>query len=426
MSGLDIGQAPAPGDPWRFLRTSLLWGIAAGALWLWQGSWALTSRWAPVTVVSVHVWALGVLGNAMLGSLLQFLPVAANSRLALPASAKWLHHGFNLGLALLLAFFLAPQPLLASAAVVLLASSLGTFAWRALLALKRVANASVLHRGLAAALCYLLITVGLGATATTILVGQLNLPLESVVNLHAAMGLGGWCVGLLLAVGAVTVPMFQGARVLSSLTQSRWRHFLAAALSLALLAALSAQADTTLVLGLALPCAALGLTILWMQLRTPHPRNPPLRAAWRVGALCLLLPMLLFIVRPGLPDDVPSSSIVVVAGTAILAAGLPLLVVGMQWEIVPFLAWIELRQRHPRGLRIPGVGRLLAAEHKQQLLVLHSVAATAAIAAALMPLATRLAGLLVMLAYAASLLRLSAVWGTARAYSPTPSSPARR
>ncbi|HVK52659.1 MAG TPA: hypothetical protein VM469_13085, partial [Pseudoxanthomonas sp.] len=71
-------------------------------------------------------------------------------------------------------------------------------------------------------------------------------------------------------------------------------------------------------------------------------------------------------------------------------------------------------------------GRLLAAEHKQQLLVLHSVAATAAIAAALMPLATRLAGLLVMLAYAASLLRLSAVWGTARAYSPTPSSPARR
>lgn len=426
MSGLDIGQAPAPRDPWRFLRTSLLWGIAAGALWLWQGSWALTSRWAPVTVMSVHVWALGVLGNAMLGSLLQFLPVAAHSRLALPVSARWLHHGFNLGLALLLAFFLTTQPTLAIAAVLLLASCLGMFAWRALLALKLVANASALHRGLATALWYLLVTVLLGAAAATVLLGQLDLPLENVVNLHAATAVGGWCIGLLIAVGAVTVPMFQGARVLSSRTQGRWRQVLATCLVMALIAAITERADAILVLGLALPCAALGVTILWMQWRTPHPRNPALRMAWRVGACCLLLPVVLSVVLAGLPDGVQSPSTTLVAGTAILAAGLPLLVVGMQWEIVPFLAWIELRQRHPRGLRVPGVGRLLAAEHKQHLLLLHSMAAVAAVTAALAPAATRPAGALVILAYASSLLRLSAVWRTARAYTPAPAPSPRR
>lgn len=425
MSGLDIGQAPAPRDPWRFLRTSLVWGIAAGALWLWQGSWALTSRWAPVTVVSVHIWALGVLGNAMLGSLLQFLPVAAHSPLALPVPARWVHHGFNLGLVLLLAFFLAPWPMLAAAAVLLLASSLGILAWRALMALRQVANASALHRGLESALWYLLITVSLGAAAATVLAGQLNLPIENVVNLHAAVGLGGWCVGLLIAVGAVTVPMFQGARVLSSITQNRWRRLLAALLGMAMIAAISTRPDATLLLGVALPCAALGATILWMQWRTAHPRNPSLRMAWRAGALFLQLPLLFSVLLSWLPDETQSPSMTVLAGTSILAAGLPLLVIGMQWEIVPFLAWIELRQRLPRGLRVPGVGRLLAAEHKQQLVLLHGVAAVAALTAALAPAATRLAGALVLLAYASSLLRLSAVWRSARAYTPAPT-PASR
>ena len=35
------------------------------------------------------------------------------------------------------------------------------------------------------------------------------------------------------------------------------------------------------------------------------------------------------------------------------------LVLGMLLEIVGFLAWIELRRRHPRGVRVPGVDRLL-------------------------------------------------------------------
>ena len=212
MSGLAIGQAPPPAEPWRFLRSSLVWGILAGVWWVWQGESALLSRWAPPTLVSVHAWVLGVLGNAMVGSLLQFLPVAAHTRLTFPVATAWLHRAFNLGVATLLLFFLAPAPLLAVLAGVLLVGSMGVFAWRSLLALSKVIHAQALHLGISASLWSLLATLLLGALAALILLGQLSWPLENVVNLHAALGLGGWCVGLLAAVGAVSVPMFPVAR----------------------------------------------------------------------------------------------------------------------------------------------------------------------------------------------------------------------
>lgn len=418
MSGLDIGQAPPPTEPWRFLRSSLIWGVIAGAWWVWQGESALLSRWAPATVVSVHAWVLGMLGNAMLASLLQFLPVAANARLTLPVSIRWLHRGFNLGVAVLLVFFLAPQPLLAGLAVLLLVGTLGLFAWRSLVALSKVIRVSALHLGIAASLWSLLATVVLGVLAAGVLLGQLPWPLENVVNLHAALGLGGWCVGLLAAVGAVTVPMFQGARVLATRTQQAWRWGLMTALLLAVLAATSMQPTYSLLLGVALPCAGLASIILWMQVHSAHPRNPPLRWTWRLGATFLWLPLLLLALQWLQPVRLPSQTLALIAGASLLTAGLPLLVIGMQLEIVPFLAWIELRQRHPRGIRVPGVGTLLGQPHKQQLVWLHGIAALAATSASLAPVATRTAGMLIMLAHLATLLRLGAVWRHARAFAP--------
>ena len=423
MSGLDLGQAPPPVEPWRFLRSSLIWGVVAGAWWLWQGEWALTSRWAPPTLVSVHAWVLGVLGNAMLGSLLQFLPVAANTRLSLPLPAKWLHRGFNLGVVALLLFFLMPHTVLGISALLLLAGSLGVFALRSLLALHAVIRVGALQRGIAMSLWFLLATVVLGGVAAMVLTGHLPIPLERIVNLHAALGLGGWCVGLLAAVGAVTVPMFQGARVLTRRAQRIWGNGWRAAMGLTVLAATARQADGLLMLGIGLPCAELACMILWMQVRSPHPRNLPLRLAWRLGAFFLWLPLLLPLVLPLMPVSATSPAASLVAGTAVVVAGLPLLMLGMQLEIVPFLAWIELRQRHPRGVRVPGVGRLLDSTHKQRLLLIHVAAAVAALIATFAARTTVIAGVLIMLAYAGSLLRFGAVWRNARAWQPAPESP---
>ena len=99
MSGLAISEAPPANVPLRFLIASVLWGIVAGGWIAWHGDTGLASRWTPATVVLVHLLVLGVIGNAMLGALTQFLPVAARSRLSSAPAVPVLHACFN-GLAL--------------------------------------------------------------------------------------------------------------------------------------------------------------------------------------------------------------------------------------------------------------------------------------------------------------------------------------
>src|SRR5574337_1092418 len=76
MTKLRLEQAPVAALPRRFLLTAPLWGMLAGVLLGIDGAAALVSRWNPATLALVHVFALGVLGNVMFGSILQFLPAA--------------------------------------------------------------------------------------------------------------------------------------------------------------------------------------------------------------------------------------------------------------------------------------------------------------------------------------------------------------
>ena len=72
-------------------------------------------------------------------------------------------------------------------------------------------------------------------------------------------------------------------------------------------------------------------------------------------------------------------------GTLVLGVGLPLLVVGMALEITGFLTWIALRQRVPRGLRVPGVGSLFAEADKRRAFAVHVIADLLLVMAALAP-----------------------------------------
>ena len=137
MSGLAFAQAPPPSVPMRFLATALAWGVVAGGGLAWHGEAALLSRWTPATLVLVHMFALGLLGNAMLGSLVQFLPVAAGSPLPGTRVVPWLHAAFNAGLALLLATLAVSSHALALPAAGLLGGSLAIFALLALVAVIR-------------------------------------------------------------------------------------------------------------------------------------------------------------------------------------------------------------------------------------------------------------------------------------------------
>lgn len=96
--------------------------MVAGALLLDEGALALQTHWAPATLALVHAFTLGMLGNAMFGSLLQFLPAAAGVRVRGGTRAGWALFGLlNAGTLLLVTGFRAMRTELLLAAVPTLA-----------------------------------------------------------------------------------------------------------------------------------------------------------------------------------------------------------------------------------------------------------------------------------------------------------------
>lgn len=411
MSGLAFAQAPPPAQPLRFLLSSLAWGTVAGAWLLSNGEIALLTRWAPHTLVLVHLFTLGVLGNAMLGSLIQFLPVAAGSPLPWPGLAPWLHAAFNGGLLLLMPALMFPHPLFTGAASLLLASSLSGFALGGLIAVMRGTGVRAPRLGIGVALASLLATGALGLVLLAILSGRMALPLDRVANLHAAFGLAGWTLALLGAVGSITVPMLQGTRRIPAGGLLIWLGVLVACLGAAgwgLIAGSPLHPARVL----ALPALGFCLAVPILQSRAPHPRNPVLRRFWLAGCMALAIACL------GLLARAPSPRAALAIGALVIAVGLPLLVLGMLLEIIGFLAWIELRRRHPRGVRVPGVDRLLDDARKQWLLYAHLAAGALLLAAIANPALARLAGAALALAWGASGWVVLRCWRQALGFRP--------
>lgn len=393
MSGLAFAQAPAPGLPMRFLLTAQAWGIAAG-LWLaWQGALVLLSRWTPATLVLVHLLALGMLGNAMLGSLVQFLPVAAGSPLPCGRCVPWLHGAFNAGLVLLLATLAWQARLLALPAAGLLGGSLVVFAALALVAVVRGHGERVVRDGIALALLALVATTALGVALLSARTGWRTPAPAGLVDLHAIVGGAGWGLGLLAAVGSVTLPMLQGTRSVPAAGSRLWQVALLATPGAVAAAQAEWLSDVAWRIA-AWPFAAFAIAVFVLHARAPHRRNPMLRRFWQAGCCALLLAVAVALS--------PGASVMPV-GVLVLGIGLPLLVVGMALEITAFLTWIALRQRVPRGIRVPGVGSLFDDSGKRRALVLHLIAGGLLVAAVWWPSLARLAGVAMAVAYAVSL-----------------------
>ncbi len=395
MTGLALTRAPPAPRPLRFLLTAPLWGVLAGGLLAASPEALAGGRWAPPAVALVHVFTLGVLGNAMLGSLLQFLPVAAATAVPGARLAPLAHAALNLGLGLFVLALYRDHALLLPASA-LLAAALLCVALPPLPALLRAGAQRLLRGGIGAALAALLATVALGLLAAAVLAGRIALPLDRLVDAHATLGLGGWMLGLLAAVGSVTVPMFQGTAAIPPRALGAW---LACALSLPLLAALARLLGAPALvpaLALALPALAFATALLWLHRHAPHQRNPSLVRCWRTGSLALAAAG---VAATAAAAGAPGAML---AGVLALGIGLPLLVNGMLLEIVAFIAWIALRGHCPRGVRIPAVGRLVTDAEKHAALCVHLAAAGLLLAALAWPALARAAGIALALAYATS------------------------
>src|SRR5699024_5177452 len=89
----------------------------------------------------------------------------------------------------------------------------------------------VLRSGIAMAVAALAATALAGALLVAILRGDAPLPLEAIADSHATLGLLGGVLGLMAAVGSVTLPMFQGTARVPERLLRRWIVLTAIALA---------------------------------------------------------------------------------------------------------------------------------------------------------------------------------------------------
>ncbi|SCK19250.1 hypothetical protein [Vogesella sp. LIG4] len=343
-------SAPPLGLPVRFFLAAWLWLLLLAASWAGtaDGAYPSPGLWLPL-----HLMALGVLGNVMLGALLQLLAVV--SALAFPRPGIWskgLWGSWQLGCGALFAGFasgLTPGWLqLASAGFSVATLLLAGLWWQ----LWRSPAQDSSSRGLRWALAALLLTLGLGIAQLGVLGWGRPWSLLTLLPLHR-LAAQGWVWLLLVAVAQVILPMF----LLTPALPGWWQRWASPAWgSLLLLAG---------ALSLAWPdsgwwwLAALPLPVCaWVwggALR--HSRRPQewLPRYWQLALGLLLALCAVFVAGQWL--DVPALRRL--QGWLLLGGVAFTLTVGMLYRIVPFLLWLQLRRGVKPQQKVPSLQVLL-------------------------------------------------------------------
>jgi hypothetical protein len=335
--------------------------MLAGVLLIVDGATALRMRWNPATLALVHVFALGVLGNAMFGSVLQFLPAAAGVRVRGSATfGPWLHALFNLGVLLLVMGLHQGWRTALIAAAVLLPLGFALLAAMTVPGLLAAAGQRLLRAGFGVAIGFAALTALLGSMLALGFVGRLTLPLAALTDVHASWGVLGWVVVLMASVARVVMPMFQGTGTVREPVQAIWLGSVLLMLFGAACWRLTDGSGAWLAGTIAAHALLFAVAALWLQWRAPRLRRGPLLWSWRAGLIVLALAALAL--STGVRDGM-------LAAALGLGVALPLLVTGMMLEIVPFIGWIELHRRCGRGVQLPGVQRLLPTYDKTRALL---------------------------------------------------------
>lgn len=419
--GLSFDQAPPIRVPFRFFLSAPLFGLLAALLALWYGPSLLDSRWQPSVLALTHLMTLGFLGMAMVGAMLQMLPVVAGSPVAHPVGvARAVHLLLVPGALLLVAGFLVGEGGPMRLAMLLLGAGFTVFVAAVGRSLLRASAANPTVVGMRVAVGALVATVSLGLTLASNygwdwwLIQRIQL-----TNLHLTWGLLGW-VGLLVAgVSYQVVPMFQLTPNYPK-PVTRWLTMLLFALLLLLSATLllpdeTAQERAALALGLivAVGFALFALTTLRLQLKRRRKQSDVTLLFWRFGMVCLLLALFLGVAGHLIPALVRTQgdnwmlAFLFIAGFAVSVVN------GMFYKIVPFLIWFHLQSRLMGIAKVPNMKQIMPEPGMRRQMWLHFAAVPVLVGSALWPLLVYPAALL----FGASMLLLETnLWLAFRVY----------
>lgn len=361
---LSFEQAPPISVPFRFFLTAPLFGIGAGLLLLWQGGDVLVSRWSPAALALTHLLALGFMLQAMCGALLQLLPVVVGANIWRPrVVASLTHVGLTLGSVLLIAGFLSESLWLFRLAAPVLAVGLGTFAIVVLAALIRTSAKSATVLALRLAVGGLAITVGLGVTLASGFGWNVSLPLIELTQVHAAWGLLGWSLTLVMGVALLVVPMFQLTPPYRPTLARGLPLGLAVVLLLWSLLWLPQQrlevAQTLLAcLGAAL-VAGFGVVTLRLQAQRRRKIVEPTLLFWRAAMVSLIAAAALAVLQWSVVAIGDYAGTPFLLGALLIVGMFCAVISGMLYKIVPFINWMHLQNLGKPGPAVPNMKQMI-------------------------------------------------------------------
>ncbi|MDP1929550.1 MAG: hypothetical protein Q8K62_13680 [Thiobacillus sp.] len=397
--GLSFEQAPPFALPLRFFLTAPPFLLAAAVLIVLAPD-ALASRWTPQALALTHALTLGFLAMVMLGALMQMLPVVAGSPLPAPRwVAGFSHASLAAGTAALMAGFLTAEPIAFGIAVVLLGSAIAVFLAAASISLARAVTGATVS-GMRLAVTSLGITLLLGVALALLRSGWWAPPaIESAVAVHAAFGLLGWVLLLVIGVAYQVVPMFQITPPYAP-HLSRWLGgTLFALLLLHAAAPLLPQVAIHMIdAGLAGGILLFALATLRLQARRRRKLQDVTLDYWRLGMASLIACVAVWLAAQLWPAWADSDVYPLLLGVLFIGGFAVSVVSGMLYKIVPFLAWFHLQaQLQARAGSIPTMKDMIRQDWMRWQFRLHFAACVLLAAATLWPQLAGVAGMLLAL-----------------------------
>jgi len=394
---LSFEQAPPISVPYRFFMTAPWFGVAAGLLLAILGPEVLESRWTSGALAATHLLVAGFMLQAMCGALLQFVPVAAGGNVWRPRLLTAFVHPVLIVAAVLLpiAFLTTRGPLFIAAAY-LFGVAIAAYVVVVGLALLRTPGRGPTLLALRLAIVSLGVTAVFGIVLATSLGYGRNLPLVQITHVHAAWGLGGWALLLLVGVSYYVVPMFQ----LTPPYPVRFTRVLPPAL-IGVLVLWSWQAggvvapwqQAVFFSGMLLAASYAAMTLI-LQGRRRRKIPDATLTFFRGAMVCLIaiaVSSLAFVHNEDLGNH-PRAAIwlglLAIPGVFVSAIS------GMLYKILPFLNWLHLQRLAGFGAAPPNMREMIPEAAMVGQMRLHFAALATLLLAVPLPPLTRPAGFL--------------------------------
>jgi len=380
ISGLSFEALPPISIPFRFFLAAPLFALLSAFLILYSGQDIWLSRWHPTLLAVTHGFTMGFLASAMLGALIQILPVVSGIGFYKVKLVGTFCHLLHLaGTLALIANFIAPNKILLIIALACLALGFTLYGLSAFnVVLKKLSQGATII-GIRFAVIAMMVTAGLGIMllARSYGIGWLNWLSydKGLTDLHAIWGGIGWASMLIIAVSFQVIPMFHVAPQFPKLVS----RYLPLGLFLTLL-----FLSLTLIAGNYLNVLAIILLVIcclyslgaWQALKQRKRKIPDTTVMyWQLAFASLFVIFMMCIIPIPLMPEVIQSKYSLLVGAAFGYFFLISIIQGMLLKIMPFLSYTHLQQRclsNFEGMQyLPNMHEFLAKHHAKYLFYMH-------------------------------------------------------